>query len=69
MVCPSCSVDVKGRRGKQKLSVMLDHLLDGCSSFKILDADLGIPVSLVGSSIEPGKLHVGYLCTKYFLQF
>lgn len=55
MVCPACSAEVKGRRGKQKLSVMLDHILGGCSVFRTLDETVGHPLAPAESCIEPGK--------------
>ena len=33
MKCPECQELIRGKRGKQKVSVLMDHLIDSCPVF------------------------------------
>jgi len=56
LICPACAEFIKGRRGKQKICVVLDHLLEGCRVFKVLQAGTELPATETHSYIEPGAL-------------
>ena len=56
LICPACAEFIKGRRGKQKICVVLDHLLEGCCVFKVLQAGTELPATETYSYIEPGVL-------------